>query len=265
MSRLGVVFSAVIVLALATTAWADDQERSRSSDKSHCILDALAAKIKLTDAQKAQFRKIHDEAETKAKEPREQLHRLRHEEHEALSKVLTEQQRKDAKRILKEDMDAHIKDIENKLGLQADQRQEAAKILADYERKREALATEKNAGNLKDRKHALDTEEFEALCMVLTSDQRAHLPGALKEEFHARGGRRQFRMDFADKLGLTADQKTQWQKIFSEFDPKIEKPRAQLRQTWKDTHAAMEKVLDETQRAEFKRLVSPANERQKSE
>ena len=60
--------------------------------KRHHRMEALAAKLNLTDQQKEKLNKIEEEFDRKEQPIENQLWTLHHEEHEAMAKVLTKEQ-----------------------------------------------------------------------------------------------------------------------------------------------------------------------------
>src|SRR5580704_5516565 len=69
--------------------------------KKHDHLEKLAAKLKLSDKQKEEIRKIHTDFDAKADPLEHQIWALHHEEHEAMKKVLTTEQRAKAPAAIK--------------------------------------------------------------------------------------------------------------------------------------------------------------------
>lgn len=252
--RLGTVVFGLVLVAAGSQARADHQ---KASSEGHCILDAIGHKLGLNDQQRDQYREIHDRFDKKAEPIRKELGKLRHEQHEAMRQILTEQQRNEVPGIMKMEAEKALKETADKLGLSDEQRKRAMTIAREYEGK----CAEMKKGNAADKDaqmHALKVEGFEAFCGVLTEDQRVKLPGVLKDEMHTWHSPEmasKLRNDIADRLQLTADQRKQFEKVCSDYGPKIEKQKGQLKQLWMDEHAAVDKVLTDAQRTQFRQLL----------
>jgi Spy/CpxP family protein refolding chaperone len=249
--RLAFTLFAVL---LAGGVYADE---AASKAKEHCILNAIAKKLGLSDQQRDQFRKIHDEFEAKAQPIQNELWKLRHEQHQAMKQVLTEQQRAELPNVIKMEMGNKLREIGDKLALTDDQRKQAEQLFNEYCTKFQDLDKEQGA-NVQGQFRALKHAEFEAFCGLLTDEQRVKLPGVLKEEmalWRSEDAQAKMRNEIAEKLNLTADQREKIEKICTEAGPKIEKQKTDLRQNWKDAHAAVAKVLTEEQRTKFLELT----------
>lgn len=88
---------ALVVLA-AGGRLVGDEPKAEPSAHRHDRLDAMAAKLGLSDEQKDQIRKVHADYDQKLADAEHQLWTLHHEEREAMSKVLTDEQRQAAGR-----------------------------------------------------------------------------------------------------------------------------------------------------------------------
>jgi hypothetical protein len=239
-------------------------DEPKASSRGHCVLNALAQKLGLSDEQIKQVRHLHDAYDKKSEPLREEISKLRHEQHQAIKEVLTEQQRAEMPTVMHAEVKKALQEVASKLGLSEEQQQKAQKIAKEYQAKCDEVMKEKTPDHA--RMHALKIEGFEAFCGVLTDEQRVKLPGVLKEEmeiWHTPNAQGNLRSDIADRLQLSADQRKSIEKICSEFGPKIEKKKEQFRQIWKDEHAAVEKVLTEAQRTQFRELLKTSADQKK--
>jgi len=254
-NRLGMM--ALTLLALASGGQLVAQEEKGQPGQRHPLLEALASKLGLSDQQKEEIRKIHADYDKKMRPLEEQLWTLHHAEHEAMSKVLTEEQRTKLPEAMKAVMHKEMEKMADKLGLTEAQKQKCEKIHEMYEKKFHDLASQKSE-DARHKFHALRAEAMAAVGKELNDEQRAKLPATMREEFHRMHDpsvRREHLKAFADKLGLSAEQKEQVQKIHNEYEQKIEKPVDQLKQMHKDEHEAVEKVLTQEQRTKLRELL----------
>lgn len=245
---------ACALLALAAGA---AQLSAEEKGKRHDRLEALAGKLGLNDKQKEEIRGIHQDFDKKADPVEHQLWALHRQEFEALSKVLTDDQRAKLPTILKTHMEKELQAITAQLNLTDDQKQKVAKIREEYEKKFHEQAAQKGEAAHKQFRE-LRRQFFEEVSTILTDEQRAKLPGVLHEEFHHwrdPAMRREHLKALGEQLGLSADQKEQIKKIHAEHDPQVSKLAAELKQLHKEEHEAIEKVLTEDQRAKFRDLL----------
>lgn len=253
-NRLGVM--ALTLLALAAGGQLVAEEKGQPGRR-HDRLEALASKLGLSDQQKEEIRKIHADYDKKMDPLEEQLWALHHAEHEAMSKVLTEDQRAKLPEVMKEVMHKELDKMADKLGLTEAQKQKVEKIHEMYAKKFRDLAAQKGE-NARHKFHELRSEAMATVGKDLNDEQRARLHSVMREEFHRMHDpavRREHLKAFADKLGLSAEQKEQVQKVHNEYEQKIEKLAEQLKQLHKDEHAAVEKVLTEEQRTKLRELL----------
>jgi len=223
--------------------------------KGHDRLDAMAAKLGLTDQQKNDIRTVHAEFDKKLSDAEHQLWTLHHEEHEAMSKVLTDEQRAKVPMVLKAARDKELQAIAAKLGLTDDQTKKLEAVREEHETKFRELAAKGEEGRAQF--HELRHLFHEAIGKELTDDQRAKLPGVLREEYHEwrdPATRREHLKAICDELGLTTEQKASMKKIHDDFDEKTAKPTAELKQTREEEHAAVDKVLTPEQRTKLQEL-----------
>jgi len=245
--------------------WADEQKGSKASDH-NCILDAMAAKLGLSAAQKEQMRKTHGEYEQKAESLEHQIWTLQHQECEASAQLLTAEQRTQVPHAIKAEIDRRLQQVAAKLDLNDEQRQRLEKVRAEYAPKFKELMGAK-ADKEKDSAasfHQLRKQEFEAICMELNNEQRTRLPGILKAEFRnwrSAAGKAEFLKDVENKLGMTAEQRQKCDKVRAEYEPRLETLHGQLRQVWKEKETAIRQLMDEKQRAEFDQLMKQGSEK----
>jgi Spy/CpxP family protein refolding chaperone len=244
---LVVLLLGVLVAPLPAQGKAD-----QPAAKPHDRVDAMAARLGLSDGQKEQVRKIIAEYDPKADEVEHQMWALHHDEREAMSKVLTDSQRAKVPEILKEEREKELDKVAGELGLSDEQKEKVKKIHAEYHQKFHQLAEKGGAapGAYRHLRH----EEFAAIGHELNDAQRAKLPGIIREEFHqwhdAAALERHLKA-IADKLDLSAEQRDQVKKVLAEYQPKMEKLVAQLHQVHHDEHEAISKVLTDEQRAKL--------------
>jgi archaellum component FlaC len=254
--HLGVAALAVLLLAGLNRLTAADQPSAKAHAKGHHSLDTLAAKLGLNDQQKEQIEKLHADYRHREGKLEAQLHHLHHEEWQAASKVLTDDQRTKAHELFRAAMQKELDKMENQLGLSSDQKEKIQKIRADYHQRIEKLA-----GQTGDKTHAqireLRHKEFTAMHDVLSKSQQAQLPRLMREERHAWRNPADLhaRMkSFEDKLGLKQDQRDQLEKIHSEYDQKIQSLEAKLKDLHHQQHEAFMNVLTADQRTKLHEL-----------
>jgi len=254
---------AILVLAVGGTLLGADEKKAAKGH--HDRADALASKLGLSEEQREKIRKIHTDFDKKEDPIEHRLHTLHHEEREALSKVLTEEQRGKVPEVMKAEMQKEWDKLASKLGLNEEQKTKARKIHEEYGSKFRALAGgkgERGEGEFRKLRH----QEIEAVREVLNEDQRHKLPSLMRQEFHDwrdPATRREHLKAIADKLGLSAEQREQAKKVHESFETKIHKEAEQLRQLHKEEHEAIAAVLTEAQRKKFHELHRGEGRREK--
>ena len=251
--RMAVTAFAIGLLAAGGRLAADEPKAEPA--KGHDRLDAMAAKLGLNDQQKEEIRKIHTKFDKTLSDAEHQLWALHHEEHEAMSKVLTDEQRAKLPMVLKAARDKELQTIAGKLGLSDDQKKKLEAVREEHEQKFHELAAKGDEGRAQF--HELRHVFYEAIGKELTDDQRAKLPGLLREEYHEwrdPATRRDHLKAIGEELGLTAEQKDSMKKIHDDFDQKTAEPAAALTQLREDEHAAVDKVLTADQRTKLQEL-----------
>jgi len=247
-------------LLLAGSVSADDKKPARAG---HDRLDALAEKLSLTSEQKAQLKKIDADFDKQEDPIEDQIRHLRHEEHEAAHKVLSEEQHKNMHDLLKAEMQKEMQEIAGKLGLTSKQRDSIGKIRHEYDVKIDKLGRdEKTRGQVRELRH----KEFEAIRHELTDAQREKAPGIFREEMREwrdPAQRRKHMKAVMDKLDLSADQKKQLHEAHAKNDAQIDKLQAQLREVHKQEREAMNKVFTEEQRKKLDELRKGRERREK--
>jgi Spy/CpxP family protein refolding chaperone len=240
-------FSALAILA-AAAVFAADPPKTEPPGKGG-RLDVMAAKLGLSDQQKDDIRKIHADIEQKEAGVEHQLWTMRHEEREAVGKVLTDEQRAKVPGLMKAARKKEVQKVEGELGATDDQKKKLEPVLEEYEQKFHELAAKSEAG--REAFHKERHEFHQAIAKELTDEQRAKLPGVLREEYHQwrdPAARREHLKALADQLGLDDKQREEIKKIHAEFDQKDEPLTAQLKQLHQEEHAAVGKVLTDEQR-----------------
>jgi Spy/CpxP family protein refolding chaperone len=248
MVRCRLAVLAVIVLAAGGGRFVADEP-----GKKHDHLERLAAKLKLSDQQKEDIRKIHADFDARTDPIEHQLWVLRHEEREALKKVLTDEQRARMADTLKAMRDAELQKIAGELKLTDEQRQKIGKIREEFEPKFRELAGQKEKGEAVHKQFRELRQQFlTAVRAELTDEQRDKLPAIMREEhrlWRNVEARREHLKALGDKLGLSAEQKDQCRRIHAELDGRVKELATQIRQFHRDEHTAVEKVFTDDQKA----------------
>jgi Spy/CpxP family protein refolding chaperone len=164
-----------------------EEQRSKLKDAFKAAREqkwqAAVAKLKLTDEQKQRIEKVRAEygkrfeelASQKGEDRQQQFRALRHEKYQAIGRELTDEQRAELREMVwkefrqRHDPEARMafwKGISEKLDLSAEQKDQLAKIRADF-----AAKKEKPAAALKE----LRRDQHAALAKVLTEEQRTKL------------------------------------------------------------------------------------------
>jgi Spy/CpxP family protein refolding chaperone len=225
--------------------------------KHNCVLDAMAERLGITPAQKEQLDKIHSDFEQKAKPIYKQMWAQFREHKQAVNQILTADQRKELPQVMKSARLKMLESFETKLGLNEQQKKDAARICNDYTDKFNDLG-DKSDDQAFEKFLALKQENMEAFCQILTPEQRVKLPGLIQEEFasgEASTSKNEFRNLLGEKLNLSTDQKQQFEKICNDFTSKIDKQKEQLQTLWQQKIAAVEKVLTADQQKKFRELI----------
>jgi len=249
--RIAVTALAVVAAGAVFAADPPKAEAPARGDR----LDRMAAQLGLNDQQKGEIRKIHQDFDKKQADAEHQIWALRHEEHEAMAKVLTDEQRGKVPGLLKAARDKEADKVASELGLNEDQKKKLEPVLEDFEKKFHELAAQGEAG--REQFHKERHEFHEAIAKELTEEQRAKLPGVLREEYHQwrdPAVRREHLKALADQLALNDQQREEIKKIHADFDKKDEQPTAQLKQVREEEHEAVAKVLTADQRTKLEEL-----------
>jgi len=272
--RIGVAALAILALwvggSLLTAQEKADRPRAKGQDR----LEVIAAKLGLSAEQKEKIRQIHDEFDSKRDKLEDQIRDLRQEERQAMSKVLTEEQRAKVpgvlkeemeKGVLKEQLEKELGEIADRLGLSQEQRQRIQKIRREY-RDRIEEAEEEKGGKAYARIRELLRAEFEAIRKELTENQRARLPGILREEFEEMresGAMRQRLRVIADKLDLSEDQRKELKEIHGRYDQKVDRLADEIRELRREEREAVTQVFTEEQRAKAREMFQRRDGEQK--
>jgi len=252
MKRNAIAGMAVAILTLAVGTMS-----LRAEEKKHDRADALAAKLALNDEQKGEIRKVFTEFEAKMDPIEDQVWMVHHEARAELHKLLNNDQRAKMPEVVKEECEKQLQAFATKLGLTDQQKQQVEKTAMQFEKKFKDLAAQ-NPENARKQFRELKHELFTAVGQELTNEERIRAQGVLREEFH-QWRQPEFRREhlkvFADKLALNAEQRTQAEKILTDCEQRIEKPVAQLKELHEQELAAMDKVLNDEQRAKLKEIM----------
>jgi len=250
--HLAVTALALLLLAGGARLTAE-QKKGRATG--HDRRGGLAGKLGLTSEQKEKLHKIDQEFDQKEDPLEDKIRELRHEEHQAVWKVLTPEQREKAPGVMREAMEKELREVGDRLGLSDQQKERIHKVRAEYDRKIDQAA--EKGGRSREQVRHLRQEEFAAIRKELTDAQRAKLPGIFREEareWRDPAVRRDRLKALADKLDLSESQKKQIQQIHAKHDPEVSRLQEQLRDLHKHEHEAMGKVLTEDQRKKLHEL-----------
>src|SRR5262249_26222176 len=163
----------VATLTLATGAGRLAAEEPRAdTGKKHDRVQMLAKRLGLDEKQQDQVKKIREDYDLKTDPVEHMLWALHHGEHEAVRKVLNDDQRAKLPVLMREEhhhwrnpvtRHEHMKAVFEKLDLSADQKETIKKIHAEYDPKMKEAHTQLRK---------LHQEEHEAMEKVLTAEQR---------------------------------------------------------------------------------------------
>lgn len=252
-------FAVTVLTALALVAAPAFLTRARAEQpggKDKERLTALAAKLGLSSEQQERIHKICSEAAEKAEPVEEQLWKLHHEALDSVRGMLTEEQREKLPAAIKAEVGKECRLLENKLGLSEDQRQKVAKVREEFEPKFREVCSQSTEAARKQMRQ-LRSDFLSELRGVLSDDQKAKLFGVLRQEFHHWRdpvARHQHLEALAEHLGMNAEQKSQLQKVRSEYQPKVEQLATQLKETFQEERASIEKVLSDEQRTKAQEM-----------
>jgi len=250
----GMVVATVALMAGGSLLYAEAPKSHTGKGHGRCA--ALAAKLNLTDKQKEEMGKIRTEFHAKEAPLKKQLGTLHHEHFHAIKQVLTEEQRARLPEGMKAEWDRRWQEMAGKLNLTQEQQQKLDKVRAEFRGKFKQLATkegEKRPEQFRELRH----EAFKAIAAELTPEQRSRFWTTFREERHhghnaaVRGKEHEA---FAEKLGLSAEQRKRVEQICSEYAKKRADEVAQLKQLRHEEHTAMAKVLTAEQREKLHEL-----------
>jgi hypothetical protein len=262
MGKYGIGLTVYAVLGLtALQLWADETKNAAGGKQEEALqqewLQAAAKVLSLSAKQQQEMRTVQDECRQQTEPQKKQLETLAHEEHQALRNVLTPEQRNKLPDVLKAKWHKECDAMGTKLGLTEEEKKRIKGIKEEYEPKFRELMTQKDDSQQQQRLHELKMAFFTAFFRALNDDQKVAAPFVIEEHLqmqHAKAAREQTHKDIAEALGISADQKSQIEKIKSQYQPKIEKAAETLQQHFKDSRARLEKVLTAEQRKKFDEL-----------
>jgi len=226
-------------------------------------LSALAAQLSLDKQQQQQVRNIEADYRKKAEPAREKLRKLRHDQFEAVQRVLTEQQRSQLPEALHAMWDREWQTIGSKLKLSDKQQQNIRRIRNEFAKKFPEMS--KAPGELPEKARNLKAEFFTAVSAELTPQQRTGLTDALHEEF-GQWGKPEFRQQhlkaLGDRLNLTDEQRRRIEKVHAEYAPKFQTFVQQLERLHEEEFDAVDKVLTAEQRTRLRQMLGgPAQDK----
>jgi Spy/CpxP family protein refolding chaperone len=246
---------AIAGLTTAAVALRADEKRN-ATEIHHLWLDSTVRELGLSDKQKQDVEAIGTDCRAKAEPLMKQMGMLKHEEFQAMRQVLTEEQLAKLPDVLRKTWDHEGQRMADALGLNKEQREHIAKLKEEYRPKFRELFTEKGEKPA-ERAHELKAQFLSAIGKDLNDGQRVRFPQVLHEEMarmHEKSVREEFAKEFAEGLGLNAEQKDQFRKIEQQFDPKVDKVVAELKQFRQDELARFEKILTPAQRTKYQEL-----------
>lgn len=218
---------------------------------------ALAAALGLDNQQTEEIRKIYADFAAKIDPVEEQLWTAHHEARMELQKLLNDEQRAKAPQILREEKQKELRSIGTKVGLTEQQWKQVEGTLTQFENRFKELSAQKPEDARKQFRE-LKHEMCAAVGQELNDEQRVRLAGVIRDEFNQwqqPGFRREHVRAIEDKLGLTAEQKTQADKVVADCERAGEKPLAQLKELCQQERQAVDKVLTDAQRAKLNQIV----------
>jgi hypothetical protein len=259
MVRFRLALLSVAVLALAVSGGRFLAQDKGQSGKKVDFLERLVAKLKLEDTQKDALRKVETDYDAKADPIEDQIWALHHEEHEAMNKVLTPEQRARVPAFFKAVREQEMKRVAGELQLNDDQRMKIAQICEAFEPKFEQLAAERDQGERVHRQFRdLRRQLIQEIRGALDDQQREKLPLLVRQElrFWRNPELRRARFnEIGDKLGVSAEQKEQCKKVHEQYDPKIKELHTELKKVYQEEVAAIGKVLNDQQRTQLHEMM----------
>jgi Spy/CpxP family protein refolding chaperone len=256
--RIAVLGFTILALAAGETLL----RANESTPKRHHRMEALKAKLGLSDAQMEEIHTIHTSYQKNAAPIKQQLRALRQEKHQAMRQVLTEEQRAMLPGIMKAELDKKWQAIAAKLDLSDEQKTRVEKIRSEYGQKFHDLAAKKGE-NMREQFRTLRQEKHQAMRGILSQEQSVKMHALAAEAKHARHNperRSEFWKTIGEKLGVSPEQKEQFQKIRADFASRSEKPAGRLKELREEKRAAFQKVLTEEQRAKLQEMRKSRNE-----
>lgn len=228
-----------------------------AQEKKHDQAAALAAKLGLNNQQTEQIRNIYADFDGKMDPVEDQLWMAHHEARSELQKLLNDEQRAKATQVLKEEKERQLRSVATKVGLTDQQWKQVENTLAQYENKFKELASQKPEDARKQFRE-LKHEMCASVGQELNDEERIRLQGVIREEFQQwqqPGFRREHVRAIEDKLGLTAAQKTQADKVVADCERATEKPLAHLKELSQQRREAVDKVLTNEQRTKLEQIM----------
>jgi hypothetical protein len=230
-------------------------EVCKTSEEHSRRFQAVAARLGLSDEQKKTINDICTDFSRKEAPFKKQLRTLSRERHEAMSKVLTAEQRGKVGDAIREYQDKKWQATATKLKLTAEQRQWIDKTREEYRKRFRDLAASKDRKQEQFRK--LERQRQQAIERELNSEQRASFRRLVRAESRAWRNpavRSEFWKAIGEKLSFSAEQKEQLEKVRRESARKMAKPASQLARLRREHRAAVNKVLTEEQRTKLQQM-----------
>jgi len=236
---------------------AQQQQNQGQKGMHHDRIETLTKVLSLNAQQKDQVQKICTDFNEKTRPLIHQMWTQCQQEHEALVQLLTPEQRNKVPEVLKTEAGKTLDQIGAKLGLSNDQKLKIKEICDKYQTQFVELAKQNNENSMQ-RMHELCEEVFATVRPILNDEQRAKIPGALREEFqmwHDAHAQSEHLKAIADNLGLNDNQRQQAQKVIADFQPRNQKLHEQLQQICQDEFRAVEQVLNDQQKTKFREIM----------
>ncbi len=243
--RLATIVFPIVILALGGLLPAEEPKPDR--------MEAAMEKLKLTDQQKQQCKKICAEFDKKADPLIQKLCVQRGEEWQAISKILTDDQRAKLPEVVKASAAKELQILAKKLNLNEEQKQQVAKIRAEFWKKYQKLEAQKD-DSFCHQYRQLWMEALADVPKIMSEEQRAKLPAILRDEFqewHDHTLREEHMKAMGDQLGLSAAQRKQINELCAAYEKKSEQPREQLKKLCTEGCASMDKILNADQRGKL--------------
>jgi Spy/CpxP family protein refolding chaperone len=270
---LGAMILAVIMGPVVMSAARADEEKALRPEIAQLTqtvserLQAAADRLGLTQEQRDKISKIRDSDADQIKALRAERKALLQEELKAIGSILTDEQREKAKELAEDrpeqservagqglprfvaaraTLAERLEAAADKLGLTAEQRKQIATTLSNYA---------KQHAELKEKCRQVAEDEFKAVAVVLTPEQREKAHDAIEMRVLRAIAATSIadRLEaLADKLGLSADQRRQVAQAHAQFAGQYGELRSDRRELLAQELKGIDAVLTPEQREKIK-------------